>query len=91
MSAITVNFAVYGALPDGNENACKAKDVTSVLQKLITNGDGIVKINNSNMDGDPCKGYHKHFGAQITRDGGTYYYACQEDQTIDFHHGGTTV
>jgi hypothetical protein len=41
--------------------------------------------------GDPCKGYQKHFGAQVKRDGEEFNFACLEDQTIDFHHGGTQM
>jgi hypothetical protein len=74
-------------LKDGNENDSEAKSVTSILQKLIDK-DSVVQIDNDTMDGDPCPGYTKHFGAQLTRDGGTFYFACQEGQTIDFCHGG---
>lgn len=88
MSGITVQYAVYGALAGGNENNAQATDVTSALQNAINSMDGVVKINNANMDGDPSPGNGKHFGAAITRDGGKFYYACAENQTIDFHHGG---
>ena len=88
MNEITVEFAVYGALKNGDENDCRAADVKTLLQKLIDSQEGIVTIDNSTMGGDPCPGNGKHFGAQITRSDGTYYYACQEGQKIDFCHGG---
>jgi hypothetical protein len=89
MSGITVISAVYGALAGGNENSAQAANVMSPLQNCINSMDAIVNINNQNMGGDPCPNYTKHFGAIINRDGGTYYYACQEGQTVDFQHGGT--
>ncbi len=89
MAKITVEFAVYGALAHGDENIAEAKDVKSILENLINTKDGIVKIDNKNMGGDPSKGYTKHFGAQIIRNGDTFYFACQEGQTIDFYHNGT--
>jgi len=91
MSEITVQSAVYGALAGGNENSAQAANVLSALQNAINSMDAIVTINNENMGGDPSPGNQKHFGATITRDGGTFYYACQEGQTIDFQHGGTSA
>ena len=87
--SITVNFAVYGALANGNENQAEAKSVTSILQNLINSKDAIVKIDNKSFNGDPAPGWTKHFGAEIVRNGNTLHFACQEDQTIDFKHGGT--
>lgn len=89
MSNITVNFAVYGALAGGNENLSQAKNVTSIIQNLINAQEGIVAINNDTMGSDPSPGNTKHFGAELIRDGGTYNFACQEGQTIDFLHGGS--
>lgn len=89
MSEVTVECAIYGALAGGHENQAQAADVTSALQNSINSMDALVNINNDNMRGDPCPGSDKHFGAKITRDGGTYYYACAEGQTIDFKRGGT--
>ena len=89
MSEIRVQFAVYGALARGNENESQAKSVTSILQNLINSNDGIVTINNETMNRDPSPGNGKHFGAELIRDGGTYYFACAEGQTIDFLHGGS--
>ena len=40
--AITVKFAVYGALPGGDGNHAQAIDVTQKLQNLINNSGGIV-------------------------------------------------
>lgn len=88
MSDITVECAIYGALAKGNENDAQAADVTSALQNCINSMDAIVTINNDNMGGDPSSGNGKHFGAKVTRGGGTYYYACAEGQRIDFKHGG---
>lgn len=89
MSGIKVDFAVYGALKNGNENNGRAMDVKSVLQTLINQNNGVVTITNSYLGGDPCLGFTKQFGAQIQRQGGTYHFACMEGQTIDFTHGGT--
>ena len=89
MSGITVQFAVYGALAGGDENQARGVNVTSIVKSLIASQDGIVNINNTSMNGDPSLGDQKHFGATVTRDGGTYYFACAEGQTIDFHHGGS--
>ncbi len=91
MSGIKVNFAVYGALKGGNENNGLAMDVKSTLQRLIDQNNGVVTITSTYMGGDPCLGNTKSFGAQIQRAGSTYYFACQEGQTIDFIQGGTTV
>lgn len=95
MSEITVRYAVYGALAKGNENDAQAADVTSALQNAINDpksDGGIVTINNASMGGDPSKGNGKgngkHFGAAISRDGGMFYFACAEGQTIAFQHGG---
>lgn len=88
MSGVTVEFAAYGALAGGNENKAQAANVMAQLQNAINSMDCIVKINNDNLGGDPSPGNQKHLGAQITRKGGTYYYACVEGQTIDFTHGG---
>lgn len=89
MSEIKVDFAVYGALKNGNENNGLAMNVKSILQNLINQNDGIVTITNSYMGGDPCLGNTKQFGAQIRRKGSVFHYACMEGQTIDFEHGGT--
>ncbi len=89
MSGVTVESAVYGALAHGDENSAQASDVKSALQNAINSMDSIVVINNDNMGVDPSPGNTKHFGATITRDGGTFYYACQEGQKVDFQHGGT--
>lgn len=86
MAALTVVFAVYGALAGGNENNDQAIDVAQALQTAINNNQGIVTINNENMGGDPSKGNKKHFGAIVALDGVNRYFACEENQTIDFFH-----
>lgn len=86
MSALTVNFAVYGALAGGNENSTQAIDVTTALQNAINATQGIVKINNTTMGQDPSKGNGKHFAASVSLDGVPQSYACKEGQTIDFYH-----
>lgn len=91
MSGIKVDFAVYGALKDGNENNGRAMNVKKILQNLINQNNGIVTITSSYMGGDPCLGYTKQFGAQIRRKGHTFHYACLEGQTIDFENGGNLV
>lgn len=86
MSALTVNWAVYGALAGGNENSTQAIDITNTLQNAINATQGIVKIDNSMVGQDPSKGNTKHFGASVSLDGVAQVYACQEGQTIDFYH-----
>ncbi|MEP1035296.1 hypothetical protein [Ekhidna sp.] len=88
MSRIKVDFAVYGALKDGNENNGRAMDVKFILQNLINQNNGVVTISNSYLGGDPCLGYTKQFGAQVQRKDGVYHFACMEGQTIDFERGG---
>ena len=84
---LTVHFAVYGALRNGKQDNTEAADVKDALQAAINNspnGNGVVKINNRNMGGDPAKGVGKHFGAIVEVDGVLRAFACQENQTIDF-------
>jgi hypothetical protein len=85
--ALTVIFAAYGALRGGNQDNTEAADVTAALQQAINNspnGNGVVRINNANMGGDPARGVVKHFGALVEVDGVRRAFACQENQTIDF-------
>jgi hypothetical protein len=85
--ALTVIFAVYGALRGGNQDSTEAADVTAALQTAINNspnGNGVVRINNTNMGGDPARGVQKHFGAIVEVDGVRRPFACLENQTIDF-------
>ncbi|MFS2316382.1 hypothetical protein RMQ97_00470 [Maricaulis sp. D1M11] len=90
MTNLIVQFAVYGALKDGNENESQAYDVRQTLQAVFnaapSGSDGIVKIDNNTMGGDPSPGNKKHFAAIVTHDGVTANFACEEGQTIDFHH-----
>ena len=86
MSDLTVVFAVYGALKGGNQDECQAVNVKEILQTAINASQGIVKIDNSTMGGDPSVGNTKHFGAIVTHDSKTNYFACKEGQTIDFYH-----
>lgn len=80
-----VIFAVYGALADGDENRTEAAVVTGALQnQLDNNPNGVIKINNTSMGGDPAKGWQKHFGAIVEVNGEALPFACQEGQTIDF-------
>ncbi len=84
---LTVLFAVWGALPGGNPNEARAYNVQAQLQQLIDANDGLVGINVASF-GDPAHGNTKHFGACVERNGRNYFFACQEDQTIDFKSGG---
>ena len=85
--SITVNSAIYGALKGGNENKTQAVSVVQALQDQIDANQGIVKIDNSTMGGDPSKGNKKHFAASVNVDGNNNIcFACEEGQTIDFHH-----
>jgi hypothetical protein len=84
---LTVLFAVWGALPGGIPNEAKAYNVKAQLQSLIDANDGVVSINDDSF-GDPAPGNVKHFGAIVERNGRDYFFACQEDQQIDFKSGG---
>jgi hypothetical protein len=89
---LRVKFAIYGGLPGGVAGNDKAIDVTSTLQNLIDQNGGIVTINNAAF-GDPVVGTFKHFGALVTRpnaDGSSedFYFACKENETIDFNREG---
>ncbi len=47
----------------------------------------MVAINNNSF-GDPSPNNLKHFGAVVNRNGHDFFFACQENQSIDFNHGG---
>lgn len=83
--ATNVVFAVYGALRGGGQDNTEAKIVTNALQQRLSAApNGVVKIDNSNMGGDPAPGELKHFGAIVEIDGTRRPFACVEGQTIDF-------
>jgi hypothetical protein len=87
LMALRVLFAVYGGLKNGNQDSTQAADVTGALQTALDtspNGNGVVKIDNANMGGDPAVGVQKHFGAIVEVDGVARPFACLENQTIDF-------
>lgn len=86
MAALTVKYAVYGALAGGNDNSSQAVDVTNALQTAIDSSQGIVRIDNGTMGGDPSHGNKKHFGACVALDAQDRFFACEEGQTIDFFH-----
>ncbi|HSS79311.1 MAG TPA: hypothetical protein VLV54_21500 [Thermoanaerobaculia bacterium] len=75
--------ASYGAVV-GDDN--KAKDVSDGLQHLLNNSsNGVIKIDNTTMGGDPAPGHKKHFGAIVRVSGAIGRpFACEESQTIDF-------
>ena len=86
--SLVVQFAVYGALYDGDANKAQAFDVTALLQAEMNLHGGTVVCGN-NLFGDPAPGYQKHFAAVITRhDLETYGFACAEGQTIVFNYSG---
>jgi hypothetical protein len=83
--AVKVIFAVYGALRDGDSDKAEAADVTQALQTAINNTVGeVIKIDNTNMGGDPARRVKKHFGAIVEINGRRRAFACEENQTIDF-------
>jgi hypothetical protein len=86
-SPLQVLSAVYGALCGGPDNM-HACNVTNQLQAALDapgNG-GVVNINNETMGGDPCPRTTKSFGAVVSLNGVSMYFACQEGQTVDFFH-----
>ncbi len=83
--ASQVVFAVYGAHEGGDDDRTKAADVTLQLQqRLDASSNGLVRIDNASMGGDPAKGTGKHFGAIVEVDRHKRPFACAENQTIDF-------
>jgi hypothetical protein len=85
---LQVQFAVYGALAGGNENMSQAIDVRIPLQAALEQSvpPGIVNINNTTMGTDPSQDNGKHFAAIVALDTVNQFYACAENQTIDFFH-----
>jgi hypothetical protein len=84
---LKVIFAVYGALRGGNQDNTEAAIVTTALQRRIDespNGNGVVRIDDKNMEEDPAKGVVKHFAAIVEVDGVQRPFACGQNQTIDF-------
>ena len=88
---LTVRFAVYGALPGGNESDAQALDVSSIVQAVINESGGPVTISNATFGTDPSPGNDKHFAAVVNRGGIDLYFACDENQVIDFRQGGGTA
>jgi hypothetical protein len=87
MANLLVKYAVYGALRGGNQDNTEAAIVTQPLQQAIDNSpnrNGVVKINNVNMGGDPARGVDKHFAAIVEINDVDRPFACRENQTIDF-------
>ena len=84
--------AVYGGVRFAEWTAPSevGLDVTSKLQALINQNAGVLRCGNDNF-GDPLPGVQKHFGAVVNRDGTDYYFACVEDQDIDFNVGGGRI
>lgn len=84
---LKVEFAVYGALRGGNQLDALAFDATEMLQALLTES-GTLTIDSDTFGWEVAYGNKKHFAAAVTRGGTTYFYACEEGQTIDFTTGG---
>jgi hypothetical protein len=83
--ALNAVFAVYGGLKGGGRDDTQAADVTAALQEQFRlHPNGVVKIDNTSMGGDPAKGVPKHFGAIVEVDGVRTSFACAENQVIDF-------
>jgi hypothetical protein len=89
-SGLVVRFAVYGALPGGNESDAQAFDVTALVQAAVNESGGTVACDNASF-GDPSVGNQKHFAAVVNRGGHDLYFACVENQTIDFRNGGGSL
>jgi hypothetical protein len=83
--AIKAQFAVWGALANGDPNNAQAADVGGRLQQLFDSGATRVDINDDNF-GDPAVGFKKHFAATVNNNGRVSHYACEEGQTINFEH-----
>jgi hypothetical protein len=83
--AIEAQFAVWGALANGNPDEAQAADVRDRMQQLFNDGVTMVTINDDNF-GDPAVGFKKHFAATVNNNGRLSHYACEEGQTINFAH-----
>jgi hypothetical protein len=83
--ALTAQFAVWGALANGDPNHAQAADVAGKLQQLFNEGVTTLIVNDDNF-GDPAYGFTKHFAATVNNNGRVSHYACQENQTINFEH-----
>lgn len=88
MNTYLVRFAFWGA---GNAttttNQCVAIDVSLYLQNLLNSGNVVITPSNSISNPpfpDPAVGCTKGFGAVVNVNGVDCYFACQENQTIDF-------
>jgi hypothetical protein len=59
-------FAVYGGLKAGNPNKTQASIVTASHQtQFDSHPDGVVRIDNTSMGGNPVQHIQKHFGAIV--------------------------
>jgi hypothetical protein len=83
--AIEAQFAVWGALANGDPNNAQAADVGGKLQQFFNEGATRLTINDDNF-GDPAVGFKKHFAATVKNNGRVSHYACEEGQTINFEH-----
>jgi len=83
--AIEAQFAVWGALANGDPDNAQAADVRGTLQDFFNEGVTRITINDNNF-GDPAVGFTKHFAATVNNNGRVSHYACQEGQTINFLH-----
>lgn len=82
---LSVIFAAYGALRNGDPDKTEAAIATGALQEKLDNTpNGVVRIDDANLGGDPAPGADKHFGAIVEVDGAQRPFACLENQTIDF-------
>jgi len=85
MSNIIVETAVYGDLSNGQNDASKVMDVTSILQTAIDKSNGVVVASNSTMGRDPCYGTVKKLAGTIKKGSEFRAFVCQEGQTINFN------
>jgi hypothetical protein len=84
--AITVKWAVFGGLKGGSPTGGEGGDVAGKLQNAINQNFKSVPITVATL-GDPAPDVPKHFAAIVQNDqfpGVNLYYACQENQTINF-------
>ena len=74
-------------LPIGIE----AETVVAQLQQAIdTSATGAVPISTASLGKDPAPGVLKHFAAIVEVNGMNYYFACEENQTINFNVPGSS-
>lgn len=76
---IRVIQAAYGT--EGNVSS--SRDVTAIVQGLVSGGTTSFVADNKTLGGDPKQGPKKHFAMNYTVGSSHFTYACKEDERVD--------